>query len=1414
MYTKKISALLLLLLCSVVVPVQALNIAKQFEKLEEAFIEGNYDKALRKADKIIDHTKTATKGTNAAHLGNAYLWKAHVLVVYRGNDFEAIRQNVEQGLEALQGYEAAGLPLTKGYIKATEVYLDYGHFVLAKTSVEKAMEEAGVQTRHLAQRAHARYLMHTGSFQEAIDELSAALPVLKEKTSRHITILDLKSGKEKEVKLKRRDFIAVKRDYANSLNLMAEIYIKQGDYEKADSALQVSWQYIDKALHKKDLSGVRNMYLNAMRHDALGEHVKVTELLEDALRYGSKNKYGLKYISISKDYLDMEELQMYNYWALGKGESGNKLKRHFHTRAKVRYGKNNVMAARVDYHEYLREKLDNDMDDAEELMDKIIADEKKLPATHPLRMEILKDGYQFYKSIDRPNKALQAIQQIKKGREILVPEGSPLYHAYRCYEADAMAQFENKFDQAEDIYLKSYKEVIANAYHPGHPDYLSFNDKLFDLYLLTGQLDKAEETVNYGVKVAKKHFGELDYRSAAQQRQKARYLMQKGKYNDAEQLLTSALSLFEDTKGNLKKKNEVALLHRSYAALNLLISNFPKAEEHLEQYQDLADIDSDNEKDINDFAILYIKTGNFSQVRSSLRDQLETYTKRYGKEDRRLISILNNLAYLELNEGSYTNAGKLIDRSLSISKKTYGTTSLSFAQGLDLQAQIQVAIGDYENAIKTYDKVISTQKAIVGTNHILNAKAISRKALAKLYDGDVSQSVEDELIYAQEIIRKVLDSEEKLNRSMEYAEALQNHAFYHIEGGNLDKAGQLLEKARTVWTNTEVDNRLEIAQINQLEGKLAQESGDYGKAVKKYNNAMNDYRRAFGRNHPDYIHAQSQLGQVFYVMGDQSRALNEIESTTEAYLEFIKKYFSYQSEREKAKYWSKIKPDFEFYNTMAFNSGSNKLIRNVYKQTLATKALLLNSSIQLRESIFQSDEESIKELFHEWVLLKEQLASAVSMTEEQRKTNDTDLDDLENDIKDIEKKLSQESDVFATQQQDKFYDWKDVRDALKEGEAAVEIIRYRYFDKTFTDSVIYKALVITPETKWAPEVVDFSAGNNMETKFANYYRNASIHKFKDKHSYRIYWEPLSSTLDNTNKIYFSPEGVFNQLNLESILKPDGSYVIDSTEIVMISNSKDVVIHRNKSSSSSSSKREDIKLVGVGNPAFHVQTKEEKLGNKRTLQLPGTEKEVLAIKNIAKQYGSSPYIFTYNEASEDTIKNLSLSPHVYHFATHGFFKTERKETSLTAGFDDNRAILNPLLRSGLYMRGAGDIVLEHEVYNYNIQSGILTAYEAMNMNLKNTELVVLSACESGLGDISSGEGVYGLQRAFLVAGAQNVIMSLFKVSDEVTYLLMKEFYNKWFETGDKRAAFTYAKKAIREQYPEPIYWGAFVMIGMD
>ena len=169
------------------------------------------------------------------------------------------------------------------------------------------------------------------------------------------------------------------------------------------------------------------------------------------------------------------------------------------------------------------------------------------------------------------------------------------------------------------------------------------------------------------------------------------------------------------------------------------------------------------------------------------------------------------------------------------------------------------------------------------------------------------------------------------------------------------------------------------------------------------------------------------------------------------------------------------------------------------------------------------------------------------------------------------------------------------------------------------------------------------------------------------------------------------------------------------------------------------------------------------------------------------------------------------PTVLHIATHGFFVDEQsKSGTFNLGTNTEYASQNPLLRSGIILSGASNFI-QHN-YKLDDENGILTAYEAANLNLENTELAVLSACETGKGEVQNGEGVYGLQRAFQTAGAQAIIMSLWKVDDTATQELMSAFYQSWMQGKTKAEAFRKAQLDLKSKYPHPYYWGAFVMMG--
>jgi CHAT domain-containing protein len=219
-------------------------------------------------------------------------------------------------------------------------------------------------------------------------------------------------------------------------------------------------------------------------------------------------------------------------------------------------------------------------------------------------------------------------------------------------------------------------------------------------------------------------------------------------------------------------------------------------------------------------------------------------------------------------------------------------------------------------------------------------------------------------------------------------------------------------------------------------------------------------------------------------------------------------------------------------------------------------------------------------------------------------------------------------------------------------------------------------------------------------------------------------------------------------------------------------------------------------------------------------LAGTKKEVDQIKNKSQQNGFSSTVINGPHASEESIKLLDgrATPFVLHLATHGFFfpdpKTDILEDNIKLTSEMNKSKIfktsdDPMMRSGLLFAGANNY-WGKTIDNLTTDDGILTANEISNLDLSACQLVVLSACETGLGDIKGSEGVFGLQRAFKMAGVKNIIMSLWKVPDTQTAELFTIFYSECFEGKSIYEAFQTAQIKMKSKY-SPYYWAGFVLL---
>ncbi|MFN7704756.1 MAG: CHAT domain-containing protein [Chryseotalea sp.] len=259
--------------------------------------------------------------------------------------------------------------------------------------------------------------------------------------------------------------------------------------------------------------------------------------------------------------------------------------------------------------------------------------------------------------------------------------------------------------------------------------------------------------------------------------------------------------------------------------------------------------------------------------------------------------------------------------------------------------------------------------------------------------------------------------------------------------------------------------------------------------------------------------------------------------------------------------------------------------------------------------------------------------------------------------------------------------------------------------------------------------------------------------------------------------------MFHSINIKTLYKEETQkYLGDEIEVELVTGTKDLLQVKE------TSLPHKLGFL-IGNPSFGGKV-DSTTGERNSLfnnvlnsiergdgiaPLPGTEKEVQQIQSLLKTNKWKETTLLNADAKEETLKKM-LKPSVLHIATHGFFQSD-VEGKLTYDY-------NPLYRSGILLSGAAETLQKKSDLRANAQvgkeDGILTAFEALNLNIDNTDLVMLSACETGLGEIRNGEGVFGLQRAFKLAGARTILMSLWKVNDSTTHELMVGFYENWFK----------------------------------
>lgn len=779
---------------------------------------------------------------------------------------------------------------------------------------------------------------------------------------------------------------------------------------------------------------------------------------------------------------------------------------------------------------------------------------------------------------------------------------------------------------------------------------------------------------------------------------------------------------------------------------------------------------------------LYAKAMPYCDSAIKLRSQLENKVM--------LAVAYNNKGVLLKDMGSYTEAEEQIKKAFKLLDEE--KNDLGKALTYNNLAMVYVNMNKLKDAEKQMDSAVAyASKAMPGTssNYIkldINLAYIYR--LQKKYDDAAG-------IYKKAIMIK----ENNLGAHPDLAHLKSGLADLYIEMDKLDEVEKLLKSAYDINKRKLGENHPATIKVIQEQAYYYRYIGDNQKSMALITKVVEKKKEIYGETHPSYLHALEELAITQWNLNQIPQAKQSFQVVLDNTRNYITTYFNTLNDNEKNLYWEKTGVTLQHY--YAFVKANYKqdstLIPQMLNTVIVTKGFLLNGSSKLRNSILQSDDKELKAIYKKWLETKENLNSAYQLSKEELVQEKINIDSLQKKADEYERQLSQKSALFGENAAKGITSYEPIQQLLKPTEAAVEIVQVNEFVNKFTGKAHYLGIVIKNKSL---SVANIGFADTIDKSIAAF-RTDIIEQRPEAFIYPVVWRAIDSSLINCDKVYLSLDGAFHQLSINAIKDNSSKYVIDKYTLQFVGNIKDVVSLKKSQDKIAKPKTAFL----IGNPMYGTHD--------LIPQLPGTEKEVKSVTATLKGLGLSATTLYGKEATETKMKAIK-SPDILHIATHGYFLADvsKMETSKVLGIDISAAKDNPLLRSGLLLANC-DNVFDENYRAAGADNGVLTAYEAMTLNLDKTDLVVLSACETGLGSVKQGEGVYGLQRAFLIAGAKSIIMSLWSVSDEATMELMIMFYSNYAKTGNKQQAFADAQKKLKAKYKEPFYWSAFVMLNI-
>jgi CHAT domain-containing protein/tetratricopeptide (TPR) repeat protein len=893
-------------------------------------------------------------------------------------------------------------------------------------------------------------------------------------------------------------------------------------------------------------------------------------------------------------------------------------------------------------------------------------------------------------------------------------------------------------------------------------------------------------------------------------------------HHSAKPLLIKAAEIYKNVLG--EKDQHYSFLLKNLGSLHTKLAEYTDAETCIQRSLQLQK-ETTGEKNIeyattlNELAFLYKTIGKYGDAEILYNRALVILKEVAGEEHLEYLSILNNLATVYYQTGRYALTEKMFFDIAALKKKLLGENDLDYANSLNNLGVIYYALGNYNAAEPNLSKALSIYETKLGKGNPQNVGAMGN--LGAL-NQQLEQFAKAELFIKEQIA--IFEASIGKN-TIEYAGAINNLAYNNLKSGKDSATEQMFKEALGTRKNLLGINHFDYIQsLNNLALYYTKKS-KFALADSLYKEALKIQQQNVGYFHPDYLLFANNQCELYQLMHNYSAAaaaaltnLSKEESLLVSKLDFL-------TEKELIAYIKNKEFSFSLPYASLLHYKEPALIQAAYNNCLLLKGIAVQNTSLLFRQMAQSADSTLvlawKNYKSNRSLYNKTLAQPIAK-------RIIDADSLNNIVNQQEKALVQQSAGYKSLKERQNIKWQQVQKKLLPSETAIEFVRFRYINDQLDYNYYYAALLLRAQDS-VPVFIKLGGEKELQLAMNSFaykapavaaaQNNKEVSAVKNIKTavYNLVWQPLEPYLSKTTTIYFAPDGLLYQLAFAAIPNKNGSLLCDRFNLVQLTSTRQVAIKDSAVLAPASialfgginyNKQSTDTLTAVSaDPYAYVYRQNRSAGVDSFTYLPGTLKEIESIKKSMEAKQKKVAFYSGVMATEAAFRNTAGigSPAVIHFATHGFTLPDAAKLKTGSVFKISD---NPLLRSGLVLSGGNKGWKGNS--NFNEDDGILTALEITAVSLANTQLTVLSACETGTGQLQGSEGVFGLQRAFKLAGVNYVMASLWQVPDKETAEFMNNFYSNWLAGKTIRQAFSATQQTMRKKYA-PYYWASFTLL---